>query len=163
MAHPVDMRRVLTRIGFSLMRGVWFLARPLTLGVCGIVEYDNKILLVRHSYRSGWYLPGGGVRRGESCQSALQRELREETGLTALDPMEQVAGPCYRIIDYKHDHVMVFRVPRWSGEVDDASNHEIVERKFFALDALPSDLAGIALRIRKENDHWIVVNPTTNT
>jgi 8-oxo-dGTP pyrophosphatase MutT (NUDIX family) len=41
------------------------------------------LLLVRSSYRRGWHLPGGGVRRGEMPETAARRELAEEIGLTA--------------------------------------------------------------------------------
>ncbi len=45
------------------------------------VWHDGKILKVRHSYRRGWSLPGGAVRRGEDPRLAACREVREEVGL----------------------------------------------------------------------------------
>jgi 8-oxo-dGTP diphosphatase len=47
------------------------------------VYVGSALLLVRPSYRGGWHLPGGGVRRGEKPEAAARRELAEEIGLTA--------------------------------------------------------------------------------
>lgn len=58
--------------------------QPSVLGVRAFLEgSDGRIVLVRHSYRSGWFLPGGGVRRYESPERAACREAEEEAGLTS--------------------------------------------------------------------------------
>ncbi len=54
--------------------------------VCGIVEIDGKVLLVRHTYgnaKDRVLLPGGYVHEGELPTTAVEREIAEETGVIA--------------------------------------------------------------------------------
>ncbi len=52
--------------------------------VCGILENEQGILLIRHvglSKKNLWLPPGGGVEFGETIEQALLREFKEETNL----------------------------------------------------------------------------------
>lgn len=54
--------------------------------VCGIVEIGGKVLLVRHTYGSAKdriLLPGGYVHENELPNIAVEREILEETGVSA--------------------------------------------------------------------------------
>ena len=54
--------------------------------VCGIVEINGKILLVRHTYGTAEgriLVPGGYVQEGELPSKAIEREVFEETGVSA--------------------------------------------------------------------------------
>src|ERR1700759_4662747 len=81
----------------------------MTLGVRALVIDGRRIFLVKHSYVSGWHLPGGGVEPGETVVDALIRELREEGNLEPTAPPllhglflnERLSG---------RDHVAVFVV-----------------------------------------------------
>jgi ADP-ribose pyrophosphatase YjhB (NUDIX family) len=58
-------------------------ARP-QLAVSAAIFRDGKVLLVRRARSPGkgfYSFPGGRVEFGESLHAALQREIREETGL----------------------------------------------------------------------------------
>ena len=52
--------------------------------VCGIVEIDGKVLLVRHTYgtaKDRILLPGGYVKENELPTTAIEREIFEETSV----------------------------------------------------------------------------------
>ncbi len=52
--------------------------------VCGIVEINNKILLVRHTYgvaKDRILLPGGYVKENELPTFTIEREIFEETNI----------------------------------------------------------------------------------
>lgn len=52
--------------------------------VCGIVEIDSKVLLVRHTYgaaKDRILVPGGYVEENELPTTAIEREILEETGV----------------------------------------------------------------------------------
>ena len=53
------------------------------VGVTGIIFNDqDEILLFKHIYRSHeWSLPGGYLKSGEHPREALEREIKEESGL----------------------------------------------------------------------------------
>jgi ADP-ribose pyrophosphatase YjhB (NUDIX family) len=64
----------------------WRFARGMTLGVRAVViDGENRVFLVKHSYVSGWHLPGGGVETGETLREALTRELAEEGRIEPVD------------------------------------------------------------------------------
>ena len=55
------------------------------LAVGGLVIRENKVLLVRRGKSPAfgeWAIPGGTVELGETLKQAVERELREETGIT---------------------------------------------------------------------------------
>lgn len=54
--------------------------------VCGIIEIQGKILLVRHTYgaaKDRILVPGGYVEENELPNVAIEREIFEETGVVA--------------------------------------------------------------------------------
>lgn len=49
--------------------------------VSGMIVEKDKILMIKLSYIKGYALPGGGIEKGESFESALKRELSEEINI----------------------------------------------------------------------------------
>jgi ADP-ribose pyrophosphatase YjhB (NUDIX family) len=125
-------------------RAWWFVTRPLSVGVLGlVVDEHGRILLVEQTYRTGWYLPGGGVRRKEPLDEALRRELREEVGVEPAEP-PRLLGLYWNFAESKSDYVAVFVVERWQRRP--ARSLEIARDAFFGPDELPEDASPAAQR-----------------
>jgi 8-oxo-dGTP pyrophosphatase MutT (NUDIX family) len=126
----------------------WRFARGMTLGVRGIVvDGDNRVFLVKHSYVAGWHLPGGGVEPGESFLDALRRELAEEGCIEILDE-PVLLGLYFNSHVSRRDHVAVYLIRNFRQNRSPAPNREIVSCGFFEPDALPDETtAGTRLRI----------------
>ncbi len=114
------------------------ISRGMTLGVRGVaIDADGRVLLVKHTYLHGWWLPGGGVERGQSCEDALIREMREEAGVIIEDRPALVSIHANERF-FRGDHVLVYRIDRFAL-TDRTSHGEIADIGWFDVGALPED------------------------
>jgi 8-oxo-dGTP diphosphatase len=113
---------------------------------CVILDPTGRFLLVRHTYgRCNWEIPGGGALPGEPPNETASRELREETGIIAT--AEHLTGVYH---EPGHDFGamlhFVFRVEWQPSFTPAASDDEVGEVGWFALDALPRPLSDFTER-----------------
>lgn len=138
----------------------WRFSRGITLGVRGLViDEQDRVFLVKHSYVEGWHLPGGGVEVGETIADALARELSEEGNIT-LAGAPRFYHLYYNPHGSRRDHVALF-VIREFERGPPKHGHEIIDSGFFPRTALPHDTtAGTRRRIGevmedvKLSDRW---------
>ena len=104
-------------------------------------ESARRVLLgrrARGAYRGRWCIPCGYVEYDEDVRAAARREFREETGL------EVELGEVFAVHSNFHAPEMHtvgvwFRAVSATGEARAADDLDRVE--FFALDALPAEIA----------------------
>ena len=113
-----------------------FILHPMITGVRIMLIQNGQVLLVRHTYLEGWYMPGGGVKRGESVDEAARRESREEVG-TELGEI-RLLGVYSNFEDRKNDQNVVFLCTDFQASLQ--HDREIAEARFFPLIALPENM-----------------------
>lgn len=103
------------------------------VGVTGIILNDKReILLFKHTYRShAWSLPGGYMKMGEHPKEALEREIKEESGLVVSvdDNLKTRTDREMARLDLCYTGVLI------GG--DFTPSHEVSEFGFFSEDKLP--------------------------
>ena len=124
------------RILYFGFRIYCFLFRPIRMGVRVMMIQSGKVWLVRQTYVPGWFMPGGGLKKGETLEDAARREAREETG--AELGVISLFGAYSNFTEWKSDHNILFLCNDF--EFKGKPDGEIAELRAFALDDLPDGL-----------------------
>jgi len=111
----------------------------LPVSVKGVLVHEGRVLLLLNE-RDEWDLPGGRPDPGETFPQALEREVREETGLAAtvgaaLDEhlFEVLPGRFVRIVPFEC---------RLLGEGAVTLSHEHLEMRWLPLAEVVADGGG---------------------
>lgn len=127
--------RILYPIVLRILRIYWFIFRPKTRGVRCIIRFENKILFIKHSYGlSFWNIPGGGVKKKETFEQAIIREVKEEVGIIVKEVKK--IGNFLSDKEYKIDQIELF-LADVDSEYYNIDNIEIVEARWSRLDEIP--------------------------
>lgn len=117
---------------------------PLVVAAAGVLVWDDRhrVLLQRRSDDRSWCIPGGAVEPGERLEDAARRELREETGLIAIELtlLSARSGPdCFLVYpngDQCQVISMTYRADSWSGHLD-LADPETTDLRFYDASELP--------------------------
>ncbi len=121
------------RLVYLVYNFVSFFIRPVTIGARVMLIRGGQVLLVRQTYLDGWYLPGGGLKRGETVEMGARREAREEVG--AETGAMSLIGIYSHFENHRNDHIALFLCTDF--DLRQKTDIEIAEARFFPLNALP--------------------------
>ena len=74
-----------------------------------IISKDNSLLFLRRQNspaKGQWWFPGGRIRKGETLEEALYREIKEETGLQVIK--SKLINVYSRIFNERHDITIAY-------------------------------------------------------
>jgi ADP-ribose pyrophosphatase YjhB (NUDIX family) len=142
-------RRGLLRLAMTAFQRVriacWSVTRPRAFGVHALARTRaGEVLLVRHTYDSGWRLPGGGIKRGEAPRAAILRELREEIGMHTHGSVREAL-----VLEHRPQHRRGLATLFVVDDVEFAPTPslEIDAVACFPPNALPPDATPLTLRL----------------
>lgn len=131
------MKKYIIKRLYGVMKVVWKVTKPRTTGVRLLLIKEDKVLLVKHTYQDSWYLPGGGVEKGETFEVAAKREFSEELGGQLKE--FKLFGVYNNFYESKNDTIVVFLCNdfEFTGETDS----EIESFQFFNIESLPEKIS----------------------
>lgn len=153
-----EMKKFLLKIWKALpnseiLRGslIWLITQKFLVGVVGVVLNDaGQILLLKHTYREKypWGLPSGWLKRGEQPMEALQREIKEETGMRVevIKPLVVSGDNDWPRVD------LVFLCRVIDGFF--SASEEVSSARFFNMHEIPEVMPSQRIIIRQMQIQW---------
>ncbi len=129
-----------------ILRLYYWIVRPTTVGVRVIaVNQSGEVLLVQHKDDGLHYIPGGGVKKGETLVHAISREVKEECHVKLYNIT--VAAAYTNFYENKNDHIILFTA---TCDEKPQCGSEVCEAGFYPINKLPINLSvGTSKRINE--------------
>ena len=105
--------------------------------VAGVIIKDNGVLLVKRGIeprKDYWSLPSGFIDTMEDAETAMIREMKEETNLD-IKKARYITSIAQRGMRYNSVLIIGFHITEYKGELEPGD--DAVEAKFFKMDNLP--------------------------
>ena len=142
----IEMLSMVTNNTFEdlepLKKTVFSHVTPFVVGNAGVIDSDNRMLLMRRSDNGLWTMPGGAMEVGESPAEGVVREVLEETGVHCK-PVALVGIYDSNVWDENRIQQMYkftfLCEPTGQSDVIASHAHETLDTGWFKQDELPSN------------------------
>jgi len=108
--------------------------------VAVVMDENGRFLMLKHIFHphAPWGLPGGWLKRNEDPQAGVLREIKEETGLTAV-----IDSLLILVHEKQPLHIGIAYLAHAKATDDLTLSAEIIEADWFDRDSLPSPLLSL--------------------
>jgi 8-oxo-dGTP pyrophosphatase MutT (NUDIX family) len=124
------------QLAYKAILSVWFFTRPTVYGVYVAVWHQEKLLIIKNSYKKRFTIPCGRIKRGEDIAEAAVRELREEVGITLVKNQIKFVGEHSAKHDYATDVGSFFEFETAELPKVQVDNREVTWAEFLSLDQI---------------------------
>ena len=138
--------RGLLRCAFLAQLCVHAVLRPRVVGAHVVVRFEDRVLLVKNSYRRARGFPAGRVDRGEGVRAAAARELREEVGIEVDEGRLIPLAVVVTRHEFKTDEAHLFELRLDERPVVTIDRREVVWADFVPIEAIDFPLHAPARR-----------------
>jgi colanic acid biosynthesis protein WcaH len=94
------------------------------VSVEAVIEIEGTLLFLRRNNKPAkdqWWFPGGRIKKGESLEAALRREIVEETGLEITQ--HKLVNVYSRVFPERHDVTIVYLCNCKEGKIKLNNEH----------------------------------------
>lgn len=120
---------------FRLMLCWWFISRPHCFSAYVAIRHQDKILIIKNSYKRLYTVPCGSIKKGEDALAGAIRETAEEIGIRLKADQLSLAYQFTIFHEYMHDHVSFFEVEFSEPPTIRIDNREVVWAEFLSATA----------------------------
>ena len=128
------LSRIGYKIAYKIILLIWFFTRPTVKGVYVAVWYDQKILVIKNSYKKRYTLPCGRLKKNEDPLDAAVRELYEEVNIKLDASQLLFVGKYIGRYTYATDEGHFFEIKMAQRPAVQADDREVIWARFLSVE-----------------------------
>ena len=126
--------RAFLKLAYKSIMFLWFFTKPTIYGVFIAIWYQEKLLIIKNSYRKNYTIPCGGVKHHEDLAGAAVRELYEEVGIKVDEHQLKFVGTHTATYKNIRDIGSFFEIEMTELPEVKVDNREVIWARFMPLD-----------------------------